>query len=269
MLRLFLENVKMEKQRTSLPYPVLMKRILGQGIRGFEAGLVPWGVVLGLTKGTVLGGSKVEIQYWCQKAGLAKKNADLVSGFGAGAVQGVFMSPILLARTRVNQSLTERAAQAGVVKTTVFEEMKLSSTVLFDAVRKEGVMVLTSGMATCVFKRAMDWGTRFIFINMFRDYMKTYRNSQGQNLSEFDKLNTAFFGGAASVLVTMPVDRLMPVLQSANREAGASVLQIVRKKLATEGITTMWRGGLFRTIHTGYHTTFAIFVADKMYDLVK
>ena len=28
---LFMENVKMEKQRTSLPYPVLMKRILSQG----------------------------------------------------------------------------------------------------------------------------------------------------------------------------------------------------------------------------------------------
>ena len=29
-----------------------------KGIRGFEAGLWPWGVALGITKGTVLGGSK-------------------------------------------------------------------------------------------------------------------------------------------------------------------------------------------------------------------
>lgn len=35
---LFLENVKMEKQRTSLPYPTLMRQILSQGIKGFEAG---------------------------------------------------------------------------------------------------------------------------------------------------------------------------------------------------------------------------------------
>eukprot|EP00121_Abeoforma_whisleri_P016621 Awhi_evm1s15242 len=47
---LFMENVKMEKQRTSEPYPKIIRNVLSQGVRGFEAGLWPWGVVLGLTK---------------------------------------------------------------------------------------------------------------------------------------------------------------------------------------------------------------------------
>lgn len=81
---LFMENVKMEKQRTSQPYSQIIRKVLGQGVRGFEAGLWPWGVALGLTKGYVLGGSKVELLYWFKRAGLSNENAELASGFGAG-----------------------------------------------------------------------------------------------------------------------------------------------------------------------------------------
>lgn len=50
---------QMEKQRTSEPYPSIFRRVLRQGIRGYEAGLWPWGLTLGLTKGTVLGAALV------------------------------------------------------------------------------------------------------------------------------------------------------------------------------------------------------------------
>eukprot|EP01135_Chromosphaera_perkinsii_P000493 Nk52_evm47s96 gene=Nk52_evmTU47s96 len=261
---LFMENVKMEKQRTSLPYPVLMKRILGQGFRGFEAGLWPWGVVLGLTKGTVLGGSKVEIYHRCQQFGLSKKNSQYVSGFGAGAVQGAFMSPILLARTRVNQSLTERAA-AGKVDTSVFAEMKLSQQVISNAIRKEGFMVITQGMGVCVAKRALDWGSRFVFLQLIHDQMLRSKGEVGnpKALNDAERLGASFFAGALSVVVTVPIDRFMPLLQASDRKE--SVMREFARKVHTEGYSTVFRGWFMRTVHTGYHTMFAIFIADKIY----
>eukprot|EP00127_Corallochytrium_limacisporum_P006847 Clim_evm62s236 gene=Clim_evmTU62s236 len=261
---LFMENVKMEKQRTSDPYFRIMKRTLSKGIAGFEAGLFPWGLVLGLTKGSVLGAAKVELKYLLQKTGMSSKRSELISGFGAGAVQGVFMSPLLLARTRVNQSLTERAAQG--IKTTQTEEFWLGTRVLYDAVKQEGVMVLTSGMMTCILKRAMDWGTRFIFMNMLKDAVKA-RKAEGESLTDLERLTTSFVGGGMSVLVTMPLDRLMPVIQAASKES-VNVVEVIREKFAREGITTLWRGGAMRTLHTGYHTMFAIFISDKIYELV-
>eukprot|EP00121_Abeoforma_whisleri_P013801 Awhi_evm1s12734 len=53
------------------------------------------------------------------------------------------MSPILLARTRVNQSLSERAL-AGGKHLTILQEMKLSQNILADGIRKEGLMMLTT-----------------------------------------------------------------------------------------------------------------------------
>ncbi len=109
---LFMENVKIEKQRTSDPYPQICRRILRQGVSGFEAGFLPWGATLGMTKGAVIGGARAFfLNLYGEKMGMTKGQADVLSGFSAGAVQGVFMSPILLARTRVNQSISERAIQ--------------------------------------------------------------------------------------------------------------------------------------------------------------
>eukprot|EP00124_Ichthyophonus_hoferi_P001347 Ihof_evm9s67 gene=Ihof_evmTU9s67 len=212
---LFMENIKMEKQRTSRPYPKIVKNMLSQGIRGYEAGLWPWGFVLGLTKGSVLGGAKAKFDALGRYYGLNKKTADLVAGFGAGAVQGLFMSPILLARTRVNQNLIDRA-MAGNKQLSVSEEMRLSSRILNDAIKKEGIMMLTTGMATCIFKRSMDWGTRYLFINLIR--AKLQDSKGGLALTDTEKLYTSYLGGAASVTVTQPIDRLMPILQAAGKD---------------------------------------------------
>ena len=62
---LFMENLKMEKQRTSKPYPVLAKNVLRQGLKGIEAGLIPWGVTIGMAKGLSLGWSHSVINNYC------------------------------------------------------------------------------------------------------------------------------------------------------------------------------------------------------------
>lgn len=175
------------------------------------------------------------------------------------------MSPLLLARTRVNQALTERVA-SGKVTTSLAQEIKLSSLVLTDIIKNEGVLALTQGMGTMVVKRAMDWGTRFVFINLIRSSILENK-AEGEKLSDIDKLGSSFVGGALSVSITMPVDRLMPVLQAANTDK-SNIIRYMREKVAKEGLTTLFRGWAMRTFHTGYHTTFAIFVADKIYELL-
>jgi len=261
---LFMENVKMEKQRTSLPYPTIIRNTLSQGIRGFEAGLWPWGVTLGLTKGTVLGGAKAKLDSVLKANGVEKNKADLIAGFGAGAVQGFFMSPLLLARTLVNQNISGRK-ESGKPPLTVLQEMKLSQKILVDGVKREGVMYLTTGMAACIPKRALDWGTRFLFISHLRNMVK--EKTPNGELTDFQKLATAFVGGAISVTVTMPIDRLMPIIQAAGGTK-KSILQVIKEKFGQEGITTLQRGWAMRTLHTGYHTMFAIFIADKIYTML-
>lgn len=257
---LFLENVKMEKQRTSMPYKTIMSNLLKQGISGFEAGLWPWGLALGITKGIVLGGSKTQFDKLFAKTNYTKKQRDLASGFAAGAVQGLFMAPILLARTHVNQHLAEHALKFPNTKLSPLAEMKTSMTILSSLVQSNGYSALTKGMGTCIIKRALDWGTRFYFIDMLRTNI-----SQNRALNDYDKLSTAFIGGALSVLVTTPIDRLLPLLQSRQTGSQQSLLSTVASKIKQEGITTMFRGGIMRTIHTGYHTMFAIYIADKLY----
>jgi hypothetical protein len=38
--------------------------------------------------------------------------------------------------------------------------------------------------------------------------------------------------------------------------------------LKQEGLATLQRGFVMRTLHTGYHTAFAVFVADKLYSMI-
>jgi hypothetical protein len=259
---LAMENIKMEKQRSGLSYPEITRRVFRQGLAGVWAGFWPWGFALGMTKGSVLGGSRAWLLDFCRNsAGMDKQRADLVSGFGAGAVQGVFMSPVLLARTRVNQSLTERAA-AGKINTGFVAEMRHSANILNDAVRKEGLGMLATGMPTMVAKRALDWGTRFIIIGKYKEAFQKMNGDKP--LTPLQSLTASFLGGSTSCAITMPIDRMMPVLQQV-RPDNVSMVGFLRQKLAEEGLATLQRGFAMRALHTGYHTMFAIFVADTIY----
>lgn len=247
-----------------------MGNVLKQGLSGFWAGFWPWGFVLGMTKGSVIGGSRAYLLRVCEDDfKMSKSTSDLVSGFGAGAVQGVFMSPILLARTRVNQSLTERAAAAGPkgkIQTGLLAEMKLSSQVLTNGVREEGWGVIAKGMPAMVFKRTLDWGSRFIIIGQYNQFFKSLKTTEDKKLNNMETLAASFLGGATSCALTMPLDRLMPILQQ-TRPDNESIVSFMKKSLQKEGLTTLQRGFLMRAMHTGYHTAFAVFVADKIYTL--
>jgi len=265
---LFMENVKIEKQRTSKPYPIIMRTWLRQGLSGFWLGFWPWGFTLAMTKGSVVGFSRAFFLNKFESSGImTKKKADIASGFAAGMVQGVFMSPILLARTRVNQSMTQRAeAAGGTLQSGFMAEMRASMQIMGIAMKEEGTGVIFKGMPTMVCKRALDWGTRFIFMRMFREKFAEM-NGAGQELTDLQKLTSAFCGGALSVAVTQPIDRMMPIIQQAGA-SGEGIIAFTKRSIGEQGITTMQRGAMMRIVHCGWHTAFAIFASNKIYDVV-
>jgi len=266
---LFIENVKLEKQRLykNESYFKISARLLRQGPAGFLAGFWPWGCLLAAVRGSVLSSSRKFFGSKFRNFDATRAHADDLAGFCAGAMQGLATSPILLARVRVLQSIAERS-QASIAKggseivcQGLRDEMRLSSHILSEAIRTEGVSVLTRGMATMGVKRAFDWGTRFYLIDWTRDLLKT---ATGQSkLNHGQTLLTDFVGGALSCLFTNPLDRLMPVIQQAGMK-GQGTISVLMGLLKREGVITLWRGFAFRAVHSGYHTMFAVHVADSL-----
>ena len=258
---LFLENMKMERQRTSLPYTKLVRDTLRQGIAGFEAGLWPWGVILSVTKGAVLGYSRAKLMRACEThTHWSASTISIASGFGAGAIQGACMSPVILAIVRVNKALSEKTARG--VKVDWMSELKLSAHVLRHAVRQEGPRVLLSGMGPFVVKRSIDWGVRFACIEAVQS---SYVAKTGRPPTSSQKLNAILTGAFVSVFVSMPLDRIIPVLQGGSNQ---SPLAALRTKLKAEGASTLFRGAVFRCLQTGWHTVFTLFVADAVMDAI-
>jgi len=252
---LFLENMKMEKQRTSLPYPTLARQILQgsplQVASRFNAGFLPWGVVLGVTKGAVLLAAKRFFnKTFGEMESLSKDQGELLAGACAGATQGVFISPLLLARTRVNKALAAQAAMKPA------EEIKFSFRVMNADIREKGLFrgAIMPGMGACIAKRTIDWGSRYAIILYLK---KAFAPADGTPLSSTQLSLISFMGGVISVSVTMPVDRLLPVIQGATSE-GESLVKTMRARMAAEGITTWFRGWFVRALHTGYHTFWVV-----------
>ncbi|ETO07168.1 hypothetical protein RFI_30225 [Reticulomyxa filosa] len=179
------------------------------------------------------------------------------------------MSPILLARTRVNQYLTERAAAEGHIKTSFFREMSISMSILNKELHAKGISTLFIGMPAMVFKRSIDWGSRFLLMRWLRHAYFDYNGFDSKRkLNDMEELAIAFGGGTLSVFVTMPIDRLMPILQAAGRTKDATIWSITIQKFRAEGLGTLQRGLVFRTIHCGWHTSFAIFLSQKIYNII-
>lgn len=253
---IFLENIKIEKQRTSLPYPIIYRNILKNGIYGFYAGFIPWGFALGFGKGFVLGSSKTKITNICKKYNIDNNYTNIISGFGAGAFQGMYNSPLALAKTRINKNMNTQ-----IIKLNFINHIKYSSSILNSSIKNEGFKVLLSGMPQMMLKRSLDWGTRFYFIDKIQLYFK----NNNDHLTDKHIIASSFIGGSLSVLLTMPIDRLLPVIQS--NTSNKNISCIIKNKIKDEGIITLFRGWRIRTLQTGWHTTFAIFIADKLYNL--
>jgi hypothetical protein len=269
-LGLFLENIKLEKQRTSRPYPLIVKDLLNQGLRGYWSGFIPWGVILGFTKGFVLGYSKNTFDNIYSKH-YDPYTTNLLAGISAGGVQGAFMSPLTLCRVRVNQYMMNRINLQSKLKTSLIDEIKISTKILKNDYKKKGIMAFTTGMPIMIFKRSIDWGTRFFFINQFHHIIKKYNKDDNYKLSTFEKIYSAYISGMLSVAIAQPIDRIIPMIQEKNTSSinnNTGILNKIIKKIQKEGIVTMYRGWGVRSILTGWHTMFAIVVSEKLFNQV-
>jgi hypothetical protein len=264
-LGLFLENIKLEKQRTSKPYPIITKNLINQGIKGYWSGFVPWGVTLGFSKGFILGYSKKTFDELYGKH-FSPYYANILAGISAGGIQGAFMSPLLLARTRVNQHMMERIQKNPSLKTTIYDEMKISTKILNNEIKNNGVKFLFTGMPMMIFKRCLDWGSRFFIMGIIRHKVLEFKKTD--KLNDFDKIWTAYLSGVMSVSIAQPVDRLMPLIQQKNNN-NIGLLNNVMNKIKSEGIFTMYRGWGVRSMQTGWHTMFAVVVTEKLFDYTK
>eukprot|EP01084_Bolivina_argentea_P229610 387488_1 len=268
---IFLENLKMEKQRTSEPYPRVAARVMRQGLGGFWAGFWPWGFTLGMTKGAVLGGARAFFLNRFLNNGMDQFSADLCSGFLAGGTQGIVMGPILLARTRVNQHLIERAAESvdgKIANTSLLQEMRLSMSILNNDIRAYGIKTLFIGMPTMVIKRSLDWGSRFFLMRMTRDAWTKYKPSGPDTpLTDIERLMCTFIGSGSSCFILQPLDRAMPIIQAARSDPNETPIKVLKQRVKIDGLwNTLQRGVIIRLIHVGWHTSWAIFASHKIYD---
>eukprot|EP00470_Lotharella_oceanica_P006723 CAMPEP_0170199012 /NCGR_PEP_ID=MMETSP0040_2-20121228/69103_1 /TAXON_ID=641309 /ORGANISM="Lotharella oceanica, Strain CCMP622" /LENGTH=307 /DNA_ID=CAMNT_0010449091 /DNA_START=330 /DNA_END=1254 /DNA_ORIENTATION=- len=258
----FTENLKMEKQRTGAPYPKIIRMFVSRGVPGIMAGAVPWGVLLGSSKGLFFGLGKATGEAVLPPWISGKKRAVALGAF-AGAFQGVGIAPFLLASTRVNQAI----AQGNQAATS----LGYSFTILGDVIRKEGVQVLTRGMGTNAFKRALDWVVRFYIRETLVEPIKARKSKglkagQKVQLSDWDKLWTSLAAGGISVYVSTPLDRLLPLLQQ--RDSSKDTVTLLKEQFKG-GLPKLYAGAVARSAHAALHVCFLMFVGDKIKALFK
>jgi hypothetical protein len=173
---LFFENVKMERQRTNLPYREIVPRFLTP--RTFINGFFPYGAIQAFSKGFIFG---LNQQYVRPYLKYSQTTNNLILGISTGLTEAAIISPILYIRTHLNTNVT-----GGITSKLQFN---LSS--------------IFSGCGVLVLKRSVDWSTRFVII----DGMKKY--------SPVDNIvfNT-FIGAGISAVFSSPIDRLLPIIYS-------------------------------------------------------
>jgi hypothetical protein len=173
---LFFENVKMERQRTNLPYREIVPRFLTP--KTFINGFFPYGAIQAFSKGFIFG---LNQQYIRPRLHYSQTTNNLIIGMTTGLTEAAIISPILYIRTHLNTNVTSGKSK----------KLDFSFKSIF------------SGCGVLILKRSVDWSTRFVVI----DSMKKY--------SPLDNtvFNT-FVGAGISAIFSSPIDRLLPIIYS-------------------------------------------------------
>ena len=174
---LFMDNVKMEKQRTNLSYQIILKKY--GTIKGFWNGLFPWVAIQSFGKGCIVGVTKHLVEEEFKDKNYTDNKKNIILGLSTGIAESLFLTPLLIKRTETNKRFTESSK----AKVTFSKNKVLKS-----------FTILTS-------KRCVDWTFRFIFIDFFSKYSPT------DNIY----FNT-FMGAGFSTIMSTPIDRLIPLI---------------------------------------------------------
>ena len=140
---------------------IIRRMTANKGLAGCLDGFFPWGAMQATVKGGVFSWGQAASRRMLHGNAYLNDQATMVlSGGCGGFVQGVFMSPMLLLKTRVITHPQFRSS-GGVLETTI-----ASSKLGAQIVRTEGAGVLMKGMGVFSAKRFADWTTRFLFVEI-------------------------------------------------------------------------------------------------------
>ena len=219
---LFLDNVKMEKQRTNLPYRSIIPHFLKP--RTFINGFFPYGAIQAYSKGVIFGLNRTYLKPVIDSFQLSPHTANLLTGLSTGVTEALLTSPFLYARLLINKQLVDGK------KESIFQKGATSS--------------ILKGVNVLVAKRAVDWTSRFMLIDMVSKY-------SGSD----SKIVNTFVGSAISSVFSAPIDRLLPIVYT--RQSLLTVLK-------TQGLSFFYKGFVFRCMSTAHYTTFLLVLPDYL-----
>lgn len=133
-----------------------------------------------------------------------------------GALEGALTTPLSMMRTRVAQIGKGRAS--------------------FDLRTVLRTAPISAG------KRSCDWMLRSVMYSHYKTYCS-------ENIA-------AFMAGVFSAVLTIPVDRLLPLMQQTN--PSKNILRVLINDVNTRGIRSVMAGATMRVLHGGWHTCFVL-----------
>jgi hypothetical protein len=224
---LFLENVKMEKQRTNLSYKKIIPHFLTP--KTFINGFFPYGALQAYSKGFIFGLNHMYVRPVIETFSFRSQTTNMLVGFSTGISEALLTSPLIYKRLYLNKKITE--------KDSVIPSFDLKK--------------IVKGSAVLVAKRTIDWSTRFMMIDMVKEATHSYENAKGTWLDT--KGFSVASGAALSSLLSAPIDRLLPVMYT-----DQSFIQTLR----TQGVSFFYKGFTMRCLSTVHYTTILLLLPE-------
>ena len=213
-----MDMMKVEKQRNHhSSYPSILSKFSAGGFaRANLHGLFPWGVAMYGTRGLVYGACYGGLSYSLKNTPLSEQNKKVIASIGGGLAEGAATTPMSLMRTR-----TAEAVVGGPAPRMDFSAVKRT-------------------LPLSAMKRGGDWGLRsLIYHRLNKDYSHA---------------TSAFSAGVISSIITIPIDRMLPLLQQNNPPNRP--LKWVVASIKERGMQAAFAGTGMRLLHAGWHTMF-------------
>ena len=236
---IFLENIKMEKQRTNDLYKNIFRKFYKNGMSGYLSGFYPYGALSGFLKGCSIGLSSNLISQKLEMDNIYHKK--IITGIGTGITESLVMNPIMMSRNLSNKVLIENQNKINLrqQQLLVIQQYK-------NLIRNYGFNYFYKGLPTLIMKRSVDWAARFYFIEKVENLYKKYINSK---YTLKDKIICTFAGAMLTMPITTPFDRFIPVIYDSGYK---KALEIIKR----DGIRSLYTGGSVRVINIGLYTTY-------------
>jgi hypothetical protein len=249
----YMESLKITKQATGKSYPEIARQFWKiDGPMSFYRGFYPYGL-LQMGKGVPVVFTQGEIKYRLDmNTNLSNTNKGIISGIIAGMSEAFVSTPLQRLKTLAMTNTKLKGAN--------------TTPILFDLIKKEGIIGLYKGLPPMLMKRSFDWGIRFGTISKCNQIIKN-RNGPDYQLTAFDKIGTSFAGGAISCF-SMPFDSWIANCQKHDQK-NINAIQVAKNMYHQEGIKSFTRGLVMRLFHSGWYTAWVVGLGGIIYDNIK